>query len=135
MNPEALDYWTRAVQALKTAGLLSATDPDAAASRAYYAAFHAVSALFALRRVTFSRHTALEAAVHRDLVKTGQWSPDLGADFSFLLRLRATGDYGGAAHVSKEDAAEAVAASSHILGAVRDAHPAAFENARDGRDT
>ena len=48
MNSEAADLWQRAVQALATAQSLASSDPDAAASRAYYAAFYAVSSWFAL---------------------------------------------------------------------------------------
>ena len=79
MNQEALDLWTRACRSHQTSSLLSRVDPDGAASRAYYAAFYAVSALFALQGKTFTRHAALEAAVHRDLVKTGIWPDDLGS--------------------------------------------------------
>ncbi len=68
LNQEAADLWARALQALHTANSTAATDPDAAASRAYYAAFYAVSAMLALEGKTFSRHSALEVAVHRDLV-------------------------------------------------------------------
>lgn len=95
MNREAADFWTRVLQALRTASRTASVDPDAATSRAYYAAFYAVSALFALEEKTFSRHSALEAAVHRDLVKVNRWPTDLGEDYAFLLRLRTVGDYGG----------------------------------------
>ncbi len=92
MSPDASDLWARAIRALKTAALLVDNDPDAAASRAYYAAFYAVSALFALEGRTFTKHTAVEAAVHRDLVKPGRWPIELGRAFSELVasRYRAT---------------------------------------------
>ena len=67
------------MDALRDANLLLANGGlDSAASRAYYAAFHAVTALFGLEGRTFAKHSALEAAVHRDLVKTGKWASDLG---------------------------------------------------------
>lgn len=68
MNSEARDWWNRALRALRTAERLVDEDPDASASRAYYAAFFAVRALFALEQRTFRKHTEVEAAVHRDLV-------------------------------------------------------------------
>lgn len=71
MNAEAADLWSRALQALRTAKSNLAIDPDAAASRAYYVAFYAVSALFALQGKTFSKHSALRGALHRDLIKAG----------------------------------------------------------------
>lgn len=104
MSPEVGDWLLRATRALRTAEAHVDDDPDAAASRAYYAAFYAVSALFASQLRTFRKHSEVEAAVHRDLVKPGKWPTEVGSDFSWLASLRYTGDYGGEAHVSSEDA-------------------------------
>jgi uncharacterized protein (UPF0332 family) len=123
MNQEAHDLWLRAVRSYKTASKLVKEDPDAAASRAYYAAFYAVSGLFALQGKTFTQHRAVEAAVHRDLVQAKTWSVDLGASFSWLVRLRRTGDYGGSMHVSPDEAKEAVDKARSILQAVRTVSP------------
>ena len=95
VTPEAVDFWERARQARHTAEATAESDPDAAASRAYYAAFYGVSCLFAVEGKSFTRHSALEVAVHRDLVKSGRWPRELGEAYAFVLRLRATGDYGG----------------------------------------
>lgn len=85
--------WQRALDALRDARLLATNGGfDSAASRAYYAAFHAVTALFALEGRTFTKHTGVEAAVHKDLVKAGRWSSDLGRDFSLCAELRGVGD-------------------------------------------
>jgi uncharacterized protein len=80
--PEIADLWRRARQALETAGLLADRDPDAAASRAYYAAFYAVSALLAFDQRSFRKHSAVERAVHRDLVKNGIWSSEVAASLA-----------------------------------------------------
>jgi len=45
MREFALTEWERAHKALVSARQLAESDPDSAASRAYYAAFHAVTAL------------------------------------------------------------------------------------------
>lgn len=121
MTREALHLWNRAVRALHAATLLVVEDPDSAASRAYYAAFHAVSAVFALQGRTFRKHTAVEAAVHRDLVRKGLWVASLGEDFSALSQLRYTGDYGGEEHVTAEEAEKAVGKAQRILQAARQA--------------
>ena len=118
MNREATDYWERARKALATAETLASLDPDAAASRAYYAAFDAVCAWLATRGVTLTRHTAVEAAVHRDLVKAGLWAVELGADFSFVRGLRWQGDYGGSFHVDEATAREGVEAAARVVAAV-----------------
>lgn len=126
MNVEASDLWERAKKALLVARSNLALDPDAAASRAYYAAFYAVSALLALQGKTFTKHSSVETAVHRDLVKAGPWSQALGREYSRLVGLRNTGDYGGSQHVRSRDAAESVEAAEQILRAVADAQPEIF---------
>jgi hypothetical protein len=65
----------------------------------------------------------VEAAVHRDLVHAHMWSVELGAAFSWLVRLRRTGDYGGSMHVSPDEAQEAVDKARSILQAVRTTSP------------
>lgn len=119
MKDEAQDLWDRAEGSLRVAEAAISEDPNSAASRAYFAAFHAVSSLFLSRGTDFSKHSAVEAAVHRDLVKPGLWSKQLGADYSWLATVRSTGDYGGTLHVSKEDARSAVERAHTILDAVR----------------
>ncbi len=129
MNAHAADLWRRAVEALVTARHDLSVSPDAAASRAYYAAFDAASALFALEDRTFTKHSGVEAAVHRDLVKTGRWAAELGKSYSFLVALRETGDYGGGEHVTREDAEEAIERASLILNAVKVAAGGEFDAA------
>ena len=123
MTREIEDYWQRALQALRTAEALIESDPDASASRAYYAAFYAASALLAFQQQTFSKHTALERAIHRDLVKSGAWSVEAGAAFSWLANLRYTGDYGGQDHVSADESKTALDKARLVLAAARAAAP------------
>ena len=119
MTDFAFAQWRRAKQSLASAKLLAETDPNSAASRAYYAAFHAVTALFALREQSFTKHTAVRAAVHRDLVRNGAWPPDLGNAFDALMDARETGDYGGTQGVSQDGAVLAAERAAEILEAVR----------------
>lgn len=126
MNPEALELWKRALQALQTAEELVDRDSDASSSRAYYAAFFAVSALLLLEGQGFAKHTAIERAVHRDLVKPGRWPVEAGAAFSWLANLRYTADYGGAEHAQPTEAGEAVEKAKLILQAVRNSMPDIF---------
>ena len=60
---EAMALWERANTAIKVARSNLALDADAAASRAYYAAFFAVSAHFMLQGQEFRKHSTLEVAV------------------------------------------------------------------------
>ncbi len=102
MKEFAAVEWQRALRTLETAKQEARTDPDSAASRAYYAAFHALTALFALRGQSFSKHSAIRAALHRDLIRSGEWSANLGEAYEALSDLREKGDYGGVIRVSQE---------------------------------
>ncbi len=126
MSEESQDLWQRACESLRAAEAVLPVSADAAASRAYYAAFFAASALFALEGRSFRRHSAVEAAVHRDLVRPGKWPVSRGANYSRLFELRQTGDYGVGEHVSTEDARRAVEAARHILSAVSAEHSEEF---------
>ena len=123
MTPEVTDLWKRALQAIRTAEMLVEEDPDASASRSYYAAFYAVSALLAFDQRSFAKHTDVERAVHRDLVKPGTWPVEVGAAFSWLVTLRSTGDYGGEMHVGPEEARIAVDKALLVLRAARSSAP------------
>lgn len=124
--------WDRAREAFRDAQLLFTNNGfDSAASRAYYAVFHALTALFALEGRTFTKHSALEAAVHRDLVKTGKWPTELGRDFTFCLDLRSVSDYGTEVRVEGKQAADAIEAARRILLAVQDALPVNFPPFRE----
>jgi len=118
VTSDAADLWGRAEEALAAAEALRTVSPDGAASRAYYAAFHAVSALFAQDGRSFTRHTAIEAAVHRDLVRTGRLSTDDGRAFSRLVAWRQIGDYGGGRHVHPDQADQAIASARQVVAAV-----------------
>ena len=123
----AQTQWDRALEAFRSAQLLVVHGGfDSAVSRAYYAAFHAVSALFALEGRAFTKHAALQAAVHRDLVKAGRWPTDLGRDYSLCAALRGVGDYGTEVRVDANQAMEAMNAARRILLAVHDALPTYF---------
>jgi uncharacterized protein (UPF0332 family) len=120
------DYWIRALKSLQVAEFAVDLDPDAAASRAYYAAFYGVSALFLAEDRYFKKHKGVEAAVHRDLVNTGRWSMELGERYSKLLELRLVGDYGGSRHVARDRALMAVDHARSILRAIAKMKPDLF---------
>ena len=62
MNQHAVNHYERAKDALLSAKALMDVSFDGVASRACYAAFHAVSALFAMEGLEFSKHAARTAA-------------------------------------------------------------------------
>lgn len=115
MREYAISEVERASKSLSSAKRLIDEDPNSAASRAYYAVFHILTAVFSLEGKTFSKHSALRAALHFDLIKNNKWSPEIGKDFDFLLEIRETGDYGGINYVSKEDASLAIKKAENII--------------------
>ncbi len=119
MKEFAAMEWQRALRTLASGRKLVETDPDSAASRAYYAAFHALTALFALRGQTYSRHSALRAALHSELIKTGRWDKELGRAYDFLMDMRETGDYGGVIEVSQSDAQMSLEKAQAVIEAVK----------------
>lgn len=126
MKEFAIKEWKKALKALDSARKIVESDPDSAASRAYYAAFHAVTAVFALRGQSFSKHSAIRSAVHRELVKPGQWNTELGKDFDFLMEVRETGDYGGIVEVSHKDALMSLKKAANIIKAAEQIYPKLF---------
>ncbi|MBI3117348.1 MAG: HEPN domain-containing protein [Candidatus Hydrogenedentes bacterium] len=126
MTEFAEDQWSRALNSLRAAHACLEVDLDSAASRAYYAVFHAVTALFALRGQHFTKHTGLRAAVHRDLVHAGEWREELGGFYDDVMGTREIEDYGEGPHVDREGVELALREARAILEAVSLAAPGHF---------
>jgi uncharacterized protein (UPF0332 family) len=92
VNRDAEAHWHRALEDYAVAGRILRFSPRNAVGRAYYAVFHAVTALLALDGQSFRKHSALQAAVHRDLVRPGRWPADVGSAFNLLAELRSVSD-------------------------------------------
>lgn len=119
-SEEIAVYLDRADSSLQAARTLVWTGfSDYAASRAYYAMFYAATALLAQKGLSYSKHSGVVAAIHQNFVKTGVLEAKHGKNLNWLFGLRATGDYGGATHVSSEDAEAAIEAAQEFLAAVR----------------
>ena len=122
----------RSSESLRAAGTLVRDGcPDDAASRAYYAAFYAASALLASLGKDFAKHSGVRAAFHRDIVRSGQLDAALGKSYDLLWNLRTLGDYGRIEHVSQDMAAKAVAMATDLVKAVRDLMDKGAEEAAD----
>ena len=117
--------WERALEAINIAESARG-HPDWAANRAYYAAFHAVSALFAVEGQYFKKHSGVRSAFHQHLVKTKRLADELGKEYDQLLELRGKADYGVTEHATPEEVVAALSAARRILQAVHDAHPDVF---------
>ena len=122
-------FWRKAEEDLGAGEKLCPGYPNVVASRAYYAAFHAVTALLALRGASYTKHEAIRTAVHRDLVRTGEWPAEYGNHYDGLMALRHVGDYGTDVPVSEDDAVKALSAARVLVEAVRIAAPEVFAEA------
>ncbi len=92
---------------------------DFVASRAYYAAFYAATALLLSKELEFSRHSGVIASIHQRFVKTGKLDKRHGKDLNWLFELRGVGDYGATIHVSQQDADRAVEMAEGFLTAAK----------------
>ncbi len=126
MNREVGDLWQRSMVALCSAERLLPDDPDGAASRAYYSAFYAISALLATKEMEFKKHSAVERTLHKELIKTGILPVECGEAYSFLREMRSIGDYGGGKHVLPNNAEDAVNFAKRIVDEIQKKHPDIF---------
>ncbi|MGQ0601713.1 MAG: HEPN domain-containing protein [Anaerolineales bacterium] len=92
---------------------------DFSASRAYYAAFYIATAALMHEGVELSKHSAVIASIHQHFVKTGRLSQEQGKVLNWLFELRGVGDYGGTAHVSREEADRAIEAADKFVRAAK----------------
>jgi uncharacterized protein (UPF0332 family) len=109
----------RARQSIRAARKL-ATDQyyDFAASRAYYAAFYAASAILLTEGLDVGKHSGVIAAVHQRFVKTGRLDKEQGRSLNWLFGLRNVGDYGVTMHAARSEAEEAIRAAERFLEAI-----------------
>jgi len=93
--------------------------PDFAASRAYYTAFYAASALLLAEGFEVKTHKGTLRAISLQFVKTGRLDKQFGQDISWLAELRNLGDYGELQHVPAEEAEKAILAAEAFLARVK----------------
>ncbi len=109
----------RAEQSIAAARqLLAGQFLDFAASRAYYAAFYAATALLLRENLELSKHSAVIALIHQKFVKTGKLDKEHGKKLNWLFELRGVGDYGGTVHVSQQEGEKAIQAAEDFLTAI-----------------
>ncbi len=112
---------TKAVQKLTRAEQdLADGYPEEAVSRAYYAAFHAVTALLATRGLSFSSHAQAIGAFNREFVNTGLMPKIASGQLRRLFEDRQTADYDWLHTIDEQTAREAVAAARTLVAACRD---------------
>ncbi|NBT13831.1 MAG: HEPN domain-containing protein [Planctomycetia bacterium] len=93
-------------------------------NRAYYACFHAATAVFVARDRRFRKHRGIIKAVHEELVPEGVLAPEQAVAFDGLYAQRLDADYGDFLDIPREQvlntletARRFVAAMQHALDA------------------
>jgi hypothetical protein len=92
---------------------------ETAASRAYYTVFHAIQALLKSVGQTYSKHTGVIGAFHRDFIKTGIFPDDFGKALTRLVKHRDIGDYSYIWELDPEKVREDVRRAREILDSIR----------------
>lgn len=90
-----------------------------ASSRAYYAAFHAVSALLLSRGETYSSHAQVIGRFNKEFVRAEIFPKEFTAIVTRLFEDRQTGDYDFTVGVTEREAREDVADARRLVEAIR----------------
>jgi uncharacterized protein (UPF0332 family) len=84
----------RAKEAIEEALILfDSSHINSYVNRLYYACFYAVSALLLCKGISTSKHSHLRSLLHREFVRSGSISKELGKHFDLLFDSRQEGDY------------------------------------------
>lgn len=113
-NLERAEKSIQAAKELATSGFY-----DFAASRSYYAAFYAATAVLLYEGLEFSKHSGVIASIHQRLVKTGKLDKEQGKELNWLFELRNVGDYGVTIHVSQKDTEKAIRVAENFLRIIK----------------
>ena len=110
----------RGVESIEAAkNLLAEGFFDFSASRAYYAAFYAATAVLLNEGFEFKKHSGVIAAIHQKFIKVGKLDEKYGKNLNWLFELRGVGDYGVTLHIQKQEAEKAIKAAEDFLGAIK----------------
>jgi len=116
----SLDELSRADTCLNEARALSAgAFPYGAASRAYYAVFHAARALLFSVGIEARTHKSIASLIGERFVRPGRLSSQMGRLVSRMQRDREDADYATGAVFTDADAAQMIADAEAFLSEVR----------------
>jgi uncharacterized protein (UPF0332 family) len=99
--------------------LLGAGEYGDAASRAYYAVYHSISALHLTQDRTYSSHAQAIGKFNKFYVKEGVFPQVYAKTIARLFEDRQTGDYGIAPGVTQSEAEQDVVDAEQIVQAIR----------------
>ena len=102
---------------------ISAIEQDdyfTAANRSYYAVFHAIRSILALRQIDFSNHGEVIGYFRREFIKTQIFPKEMSYTIDTLFDTRNKSDYDDFYIISKEDVEEQHSSAISFLSEVRE---------------
>ena len=110
----------KAHEKLQSAKLLFANGIyDDSVSRAYYAAFHAISAVLFLNGISFSSHSQTLGAFNKEFVKEGIFPSHFSKSLHFLFDKRESGDYDIDKSIDEKIATQCLQEAEEILSSIQ----------------
>lgn len=88
-------------------------------NRAYYACFHAATAVFVARDRRFRKHRGIIKAVHEELVPEGFLAPEQAVAFEGLYAQRLDADYGDFVDIPREQVANTLETARRFVAAMQ----------------
>lgn len=92
---------------------------DDAVSRAYYAVFHAISAVLFTKGFSYSSHSQVIGGFNKEFVKNGIFESQITKKIQTLFEDRQSGDYDFSLVIDKEDANKNIEYAKEILDSVK----------------
>ncbi|MBQ7372482.1 MAG: HEPN domain-containing protein [Blautia sp.] len=106
---------------LKSAMLLrDANIYKGANNRAYYAVFHAITAIHGLKGVAYKRHKDAIANFNKEYVKTGIFPREIGRKIAGVEEIRHASDYDDFYITTLDEVDEQIATAEEFIGLVED---------------
>ena len=116
-----VEAWlAKADQALADATILHTRESlTGTMNRCYYAMFYAASALAIHDGFVFHKHSAIISHIHREYVKAGRISKDLGRGLLAAFDRRTEADYHAMVHFGLDDVAELLDQAHRFVAEVK----------------
>lgn len=101
---ELVNYWLeKAEESIQSASSEIENDRlSFAINRLYYALFYSMSAILTAKGDSYSKHSGVRAALHRDFIKTGKIDKQIGRLYDELFNARHQADYTPLVEFDKE---------------------------------
>jgi uncharacterized protein (UPF0332 family) len=91
---------------------------DDCASRAYYAVYHALTAVLYLKDLEFSSHSQTMGAFNKEFIHTALFPKHFTKKIKSLYDYRESGDYDVNSNITKEIASECLNTASEVIDAI-----------------